>query len=74
MIIRGAGKGARLDSRPTRRQDVILIAALLIAAALQAAHAQPDSCYNFETDGDETDVDCGGSCVPCLSGYACSAE
>lgn len=28
-------------------------------------------CQNGERDGDETDVDCGGSCSPCLLGKVC---
>lgn len=32
-----------------------------------------DPCENQLRDGDETDVDCGGSCGPCLAGAACSA-
>jgi len=26
---------------------------------------KPTSCSNLELDGDETDIDCGGSCPPC---------
>ena len=32
-----------------------------------------DRCANGLRDGDETDVDCGGSCAPCESGHACVA-
>jgi len=31
-----------------------------------------DSCANLERDGDETSVDCGGSCGPCAGGAACA--
>ncbi len=31
------------------------------------------SCMNGSKDGDETDVDCGGSCIPCTDGKACVA-
>ena len=31
----------------------------------------PTSCTNGERDGDESDVDCGGSCPGCASGGAC---
>lgn len=31
----------------------------------------PNSCRNMVQDGDETGVDCGGSCKPCTSTYAC---
>jgi hypothetical protein len=30
------------------------------------------SCTNMLQDGDETDVDCGGSCAPCALGKACT--
>ena len=30
-------------------------------------------CLNSVKDGDETDVDCGGSCSPCASGKKCAA-
>ncbi len=31
------------------------------------------SCMDGVKDGDETDMDCGGSCVPCADGKACGA-
>lgn len=32
----------------------------------------PDSCANLQQDGDETDVDCGGTaCAPCVNGLTC---
>jgi hypothetical protein len=31
----------------------------------------PMMCHDKVTDGDETDVDCGGSCPPCAAGKAC---
>jgi hypothetical protein len=31
----------------------------------------PDHCGNDSLDGDETDIDCGGSCAPCSAGAAC---
>src|SRR5512142_2346446 len=30
-----------------------------------AGQAVPDHCTNQRTDGDESDIDCGGSCLPC---------
>jgi hypothetical protein len=33
--------------------------------------APPEPCSNGVKDGWETDVDCGGSCQPCLVGSAC---
>lgn len=35
--------------------------------------APPAGCTNGVKDGDETDVDCGGSCAPCTDGLACGA-
>ncbi|GMH95715.1 hypothetical protein TrVE_jg5792 [Triparma verrucosa] len=32
------------------------------------------SCENGVVDGDETDIDCGGSCGPCGVGKACSLD
>ena len=32
----------------------------------------PASCSNGARDGDETDIDCGGSCGPCQRGQLCS--
>ena len=31
----------------------------------------PDTCKNGKKDGGETDVDCGGSCTPCVAGKGC---
>merc|ERR1719502_1324348 len=31
-------------------------------------------CVNDVFDGDETDVDCGGSCAPCGQGFACAGD
>lgn len=31
----------------------------------------PPPCQNGEMDGDESDVDCGGSCDPCAAGDSC---
>jgi hypothetical protein len=30
-----------------------------------------DTCHDRRRDGDETDVDCGGSCAPCIADAAC---
>ncbi len=37
-------------------------------------YGEPDGCQNSERDGDETDVDCGGSCRPCPDGYHCEVN
>lgn len=31
-----------------------------------------EACFDRVRDGDETDVDCGGSCGPCAGGLACA--
>jgi len=31
-------------------------------------------CVNGSKDGDETDVDCGGSCKPCSDGFVCTVD
>jgi len=33
-----------------------------------------DTCADGKRDGDETDVDCGGSCAPCATGRACRRD
>jgi hypothetical protein len=42
-------------------------------ASLPAHDLARPECANGLRDGDETDVDCGGSCAPCLAGQACAA-
>jgi plastocyanin len=34
-------------------------------------YCTPANCINGELDGDETDIDCGGSCGPCGGGMMC---
>ena len=36
--------------------------------------AEPESCSNNVTDGNETDVDCGGPCAPCALGLSCVVD
>jgi hypothetical protein len=33
----------------------------------------PDACADLVRNGDESDVDCGGSCTGCTVGYACDS-
>src|SRR5579883_3434727 len=41
-------------------------------AASRGADLAPSSCHDGVKDGDETDVDCGGSvCPACAAGLAC---
>ena len=37
----------------------------------QGGGGQGPTCENKSKDGDETDVDCGGSCPPCADGKSC---
>jgi len=38
------------------------------------AEQEQDHCSNNVLDGDETDIDCGGSCNPCLNGMSCNTN
>ena len=38
----------------------------------RCAAAPADTCHDRVLDGDETDVDCGGSCRPCIGGATCA--
>lgn len=47
-------------------------AAHLVPCASGNCAAPPaDTCFDRVRDGDETDVDCGGSCQPCPGGATC---
>jgi hypothetical protein len=48
----------------------IALSLALVAAAGTARAAEP-SCYDGAKNGPETDVDCGGDCIPCDLDYAC---
>ncbi len=52
--------------------DIVARHDATIAITIGAALAP--SCLDGVRDGDETDVDCGGSCVPCAVGGACKAS
>jgi hypothetical protein len=39
----------------------------------RCAAAPAPTCFDRVRNGDETDVDCGGACEACASGFACSA-
>ena len=43
-------------------------------AALTPECPAPPACDDLEQNGDETDVDCGGSCDPCVAGQSCLAN
>lgn len=44
------------------------------SAAENSSGPDPVSCSNGELDGDETDVDCGGTCPACPDGSACGGH
>jgi hypothetical protein len=49
-------------------------AAHLVPCPAGGCAAPPsDTCFDRTRDGDETDVDCGGSCKPCAAGAICAA-
>ena len=37
-------------------------------------NAPPNTCTNEEMDGTETDIDCGGDCLPCYNRDGCAAS
>jgi hypothetical protein len=57
-------------------RGVLLAIVALVAGCLQIIgyedrHAGWVPCEDGYRDGDETDVDCGGSCTPCVTGKSC---
>lgn len=48
----------------------LAVVAWVVSSWLTAAVARAD-CFNGVLDGPESDVDCGGDCVPCEIGLAC---
>src|SRR5579871_6566895 len=73
--LRSADKWATM--RPMRARAVLLCAATAIGCHAPGGGALPDmagggaSCFDGRIDGDETDVDCGGSCQRCSDGMRC---
>ncbi len=49
----------------------VFAAGFLALAACQRSASPPAHCSNHVRDGDETDVDCGGSCEGCGVGMTC---
>jgi hypothetical protein len=47
---------------------------LWLAACAEEAPRALSTCGDGILDGDETDVDCGGGCSPCLDGAACRSD
>jgi hypothetical protein len=56
--------------RPATLLRFALLATLSFVARL--APAQTASCYDALQNGPESDVDCGGDCVPCDIGFRCA--
>ena len=50
----------------------IALSFAVVMTAATAEAAEP-SCYDGLKNGPETDVDCGGDCIPCDLDYACYA-
>ena len=56
-----------------QRMTGLAFAAHLVPCPSGGCAAAPaDTCFDRTRDGDETDVDCGGSCHPCPGGGACN--
>ena len=71
------GHGRWAPSRDNRARDSLSFAVgiHLVPCATGSCHAPPAStCDDRATDGDESDVDCGGSCLPCVSGARCRVD
>lgn len=43
-------------------------------AGVDAGPPAPTTCFDGELGGDETDVDCGGACAPCVDGAICATD
>jgi hypothetical protein len=54
-----------------RRHELILDASVRLDLGTPGDLAMPSTCSDGKLDGDETDVDCGGSCAPCDVTRAC---
>ena len=63
-------ESASLDA--TQADGMTIDGALVDATPVDAA-VQP-SCTNQLIDGDETAIDCGGSCTPCAVGLTCAID
>ena len=72
LVLAGCGfrHGAlsEIDSGVDSADDVDAAIDAMIDAPL------PSTCGNGQPDGDETDLDCDGSCTPCGLGKMCSVS
>lgn len=71
------GHGGWAPSRDNTAKDSLSfgIGIHLVPCATGRCHAPPVSaCDDRATDGDESDVDCGGSCLTCAAGARCRVD
>ncbi|MDB4956336.1 MAG: hypothetical protein JWO36_3905 [Myxococcales bacterium] len=63
----------RTDLHATMRVSVGFFVHLSPCASGRCTTTPPaDACHDRLRDGNETDVDCGGSCLPCAAGVTCN--
>src|SRR5436190_23507773 len=66
----GQDRGNAKDAK----KDVSVDVAGDSPSASDVAEVAPGTCRNRVKDGDETGVDCGGSCPSCAVGTACQSD
>lgn len=54
---------------PVERSEGTMM--IMRLAAELASHPGSQTCSDAISNGDESDVDCGGSCAPCFNGRLC---
>jgi hypothetical protein len=66
----GIGDGGR--ARPRAFHGVVAALCVAVVGLVGGCKAQqPASCVDSTKNGNETDVDCGGACIPCDLGRRC---
>ncbi|MSP63617.1 MAG: hypothetical protein EXR72_25390 [Myxococcales bacterium] len=63
----GTDGGGGMNDASVAKMDLAALADL----ALPPDIALPPSCSDTKKNGDESDVDCGGACTPCVDGKIC---
>jgi hypothetical protein len=63
-----------LTRRRTLATLTLVAGAVVAAGALAIDHGFPRTCRDGVKNGDETDVDCGGSCTRCADARACAQD
>jgi len=53
-------------------KSILLVLILLFSIFFVGAQSEIESCFDSITNGDETDVDCGGSCQKCKEAQQCN--